>query len=75
MINKNKEEAKRNKILFIDASNDFMKDGNKNKLREEEGVIIVEGQKDVESLVNLGIKNTNTLMVKVYLNGYLKMNM
>lgn len=28
-----------------------------NKLREEEGVIIVEGQKDVESLVNLGIKN------------------
>lgn len=36
MINKNKEEAKRNKILFIDASNDFVKDGNKNKLREED---------------------------------------
>ena len=28
-----------------------------NKLREEEGVIIVEGRKDVESLVNLGTKN------------------
>ncbi|KYC50876.1 MAG: hypothetical protein AMQ22_01395 [Candidatus Methanofastidiosum methylothiophilum] len=28
-----------------------------NRLREEEGVIIVEGQKDIESLVNLGIDN------------------
>jgi len=28
-----------------------------NRLREEEGVIIVEGQKDIESLLNLGIKN------------------
>ena len=28
-----------------------------NRLKEEEGVIIVEGQKDIESLVNLGIKN------------------
>jgi len=28
-----------------------------NRLKEEEAVIIVEGQKDIESLVNLGIKN------------------
>ncbi len=28
-----------------------------NKLKDEDGVIIVEGQKDIESLVNLGIKN------------------
>ena len=28
-----------------------------NRLKGEEGVIIVEGQKDIESLVNLGIKN------------------
>ncbi|MCC7573760.1 MAG: toprim domain-containing protein [Candidatus Methanofastidiosum sp.] len=28
-----------------------------NKLREEEGVILVEGQNDIQSLVNLGIKN------------------
>ncbi|MFA5558406.1 MAG: hypothetical protein WDA59_02950 [Methanofastidiosum sp.] len=27
------------------------------RLKEEEGVIIVEGQNDIESLVNLGIKN------------------
>lgn len=27
------------------------------KLKEEEGVILVEGQKDIDSLVNLGIKN------------------
>lgn len=27
------------------------------RLKEEEGVIIVEGQKDIESLLNLGIKN------------------
>ena len=28
-----------------------------NRLREEEGVIIVEGQKDIKSLINLGIDN------------------
>lgn len=27
------------------------------RLKEEEGVILVEGQKDIESLLNLGIKN------------------
>jgi len=27
------------------------------RLKEEEGVILVEGQKDIESLINLGIKN------------------
>ncbi|KYC44726.1 MAG: hypothetical protein APG12_01299 [Candidatus Methanofastidiosum methylothiophilum] len=28
-----------------------------NNLKEEEGIIIVEGQKDIESLVKIGIKN------------------
>jgi 5S rRNA maturation endonuclease (ribonuclease M5) len=28
-----------------------------NRLKEEEGVILVEGQNDIQSLVNLGIKN------------------
>lgn len=28
-----------------------------NNLKEEKGVIIVEGQKDIESLMNIGIKN------------------
>ncbi|HEY8892909.1 MAG TPA: type I restriction-modification system subunit M [Clostridium sp.] len=42
VINKNKTEQKRNKILFIDGSNDFAKDGSKNKLRNE----------DIEKIVN-----------------------
>jgi type I restriction enzyme M protein len=36
VINKNKDEERRNKVLFIDSSNDFIKDGNKNKLRDED---------------------------------------
>lgn len=36
VVNKNKSEEKRNKVLFIDGSNDFIKDGNKNKLRDED---------------------------------------
>lgn len=35
------------------------------KLKEEEGVIIVEGQKDIDSLVNLGI-NTRIIAVSQY---------
>ena len=27
------------------------------KLKDEDGVILVEGQKDIDSLINLGIKN------------------
>ncbi|MCH3963052.1 MAG: type I restriction-modification system subunit M [Clostridium sp.] len=36
VINKNKEEKRKNKVLFIDASQNFIKDGNKNKLRDED---------------------------------------
>ncbi|UOE94396.1 type I restriction-modification system subunit M [Alkalihalobacillus sp. LMS39] len=36
IINKNKPFERRNKVLFIDASQEFIKDGNKNKLREED---------------------------------------
>lgn len=51
VINKNKEEGKRNKVLFIDGSNDFVKDGNKNRLRDEDIEKIVktfDEYKDVE---------------------------
>ena len=36
VLNKAKSEERRDKILFIDGSNDFVKDGNKNKLRDED---------------------------------------
>lgn len=36
VLNKNKSEERKGKILFIDGSNDFVKDGNKNKLRDED---------------------------------------
>jgi type I restriction enzyme M protein len=36
IINKNKPQDRKNKVLFIDASNGFIKDGNKNKLRDED---------------------------------------
>ena len=36
VLNKAKSEERRGKILFIDGSNDFVKDGNKNKLRDED---------------------------------------
>lgn len=35
IINKDKSEDRKNKVLFIDASQGFVKDGNKNKLRDE----------------------------------------
>ena len=50
IINKNKEESKRNKILFIDASNDFVKDGNKNKLREEDITKIIDAYDRFEDI-------------------------
>lgn len=56
IINKNKEEEKRNKVLFIDGSNDFIKDGNKNKLRYEDIDRIVKAfdeYKDVEKYSNV----------------------
>lgn len=36
LLNKNKPQERKGKVLFIDGSNDFVKDGNKNKLREED---------------------------------------
>lgn len=42
VLNKNKPAERKGKVLFIDGSNDFVKDGNKNKLREE----------DIDKLIN-----------------------
>ena len=42
IINKDKSEDRKNKVLFIDASNGFVKDGNKNKLRDEDIEKIIE---------------------------------
>ncbi|WP_313232131.1 type I restriction-modification system subunit M [Tissierella praeacuta] len=56
VINKNKEEEKRNKVLFIDGSNYFIKDGNKNKLRDEDiekVVKIFDEYKDVEKYASV----------------------
>lgn len=56
VINKNKAEEKRNKVLFIDASNDFVKDGNKNKLRDEDIKKIVKAfdeYQDIEKYASL----------------------
>ncbi|MDN5299470.1 MAG: type restriction enzyme protein [Clostridiales bacterium] len=36
VLNKHKPAERKGKVLFIDASNDFAKDGNKNKLRSED---------------------------------------
>jgi type I restriction enzyme M protein len=36
ILNKNKPESRKGKVLFIEASQGFIKDGNKNKLREED---------------------------------------
>ena len=36
ILNKNKPEHKKGKVLFIEASQGFIKDGNKNKLRPED---------------------------------------
>lgn len=36
VINKNKPENRRNKVLFIDGSNNFVKNGNKNRVRDED---------------------------------------
>lgn len=36
IINKDKDSTRKHKVLFIDASSGFLKDGNKNKLRDED---------------------------------------
>lgn len=56
IINKNKDEERRNKVLFIDGSNDFVKDGNKNKLRDEDIdkiVKVFDEYKDVEKYASI----------------------
>jgi type I restriction enzyme M protein len=42
VMNKDKPAGRKGKILFIDASNDYVKNGNKNKLRDEDIARIVE---------------------------------
>ncbi|MCE5221784.1 MAG: type I restriction-modification system subunit M [Clostridium sp.] len=56
VINKNKPEDRRNKVLFIDGSNDFVKDGNKNRVRDEDIDKIVKAYDeyiDVEKYANV----------------------
>lgn len=50
VLNKNKEEKKKNNVLFIDASNNFVKDGNMNKLRDEDIKAIVDAYNNYESI-------------------------
>lgn len=50
VINKDKSEDRKNKVLFIDASQGFVKDGNKNKLRDEDIEKIVSTFDDFESV-------------------------
>ncbi|MGG7177437.1 type I restriction-modification system subunit M [Clostridium paraputrificum] len=42
IINKDKSADRKGKVLFIDGSQDFVKDGNKNKLRDEDVEKIIE---------------------------------
>ena len=49
-------EERKNKILFIDGSNDFVKEGNKNRLREEDIEKIIaafDNFEDVEKYANV----------------------
>jgi len=50
IINKNKAVEKKDKILFIDASSEFEKIGNKNKLREKDLVKIVKAFDEYQNL-------------------------
>ena len=56
VFNKAKSEERKNKILFIDGSNDFVKEGNKNKLRKEDIEKIItafDNFEDVEKYANV----------------------
>ncbi|MDM0921207.1 type I restriction-modification system subunit M [Clostridium perfringens] len=56
VLNKAKSEERKNKILFIDGSNDFVKEGNKNKLRKEDIEKIItafDNFEDVEKYANV----------------------
>ena len=50
VINKSKPTERKNKILFIEASGGFIKDGNKNRLREEDISLIVKTFSDFEDV-------------------------
>ena len=50
IINKDKNESRKSKVLFIDASSGFVKDGNKNKVRDEDIEKIVETFDNFETL-------------------------
>lgn len=59
IINKNKPQARKGTVLFIDASQGFVKDGNKNTLRDEDITAIgdaFDAYRDIEkyaSIVNI----------------------
>lgn len=56
VINKNKPEDRRNRVLFIDGSNDFVKDGNKNRVRDadiDKIVKVFDEYIDVEKYTNV----------------------
>jgi len=65
VLNKAKAEERKNKILFIDGSNDFIKDGNKNKLRDEDIskiVLTFDDYEDVEkyaTVVDINVVKEN----------------
>lgn len=50
VLNKAKAEERQGKILFIDGSNDFVKEGNKNKIRPEDIDKIVEAFDNFEDV-------------------------
>ncbi|MBN2797286.1 MAG: type I restriction-modification system subunit M [Clostridia bacterium] len=50
VLNKHKPAERKGKVLFIDASNDFAKDGNKNKLRPEDITAVVKAYDAFEKI-------------------------
>lgn len=50
VLNKHKPAERKGKVLFIDASNDFAKDGNKNKLRPEDIDAVVKAYNAFETV-------------------------
>lgn len=50
VLNKSKSANKKDKVLFIDASNNFEKDGNKNKLRDKDIKDIVDAFDKYETI-------------------------
>lgn len=56
VLNKNKPEERKGKVLFIDGSNDFVKEGNKNKLRDEDIEKLIsafDGFEDIEKYASV----------------------